>query len=75
MKREYHYFQVTDEEVEPQTTCDLPWEMSHYLQCMTSVCLGASGSEPMSLDSSHPGLYPCEHLKLYAVLSVFPYLF
>ena len=33
--------------------------------------LGASGSEPECLDSSHPELNPAKHLKPYTVLSVF----
>ena len=44
--------------------------MSH-LPAVLDACLGASGSEPECLDSSHPELNPAKHLKPYTVLSVF----
>lgn len=44
---------------------------SESLPAVLDACLGASGSEPECLDSSHPELNPAKHLKPYTVLSVF----
>lgn len=72
MEGEYRYFQNTDDEIEPQTICDLSREVSHYLQGMMSVQAHLA-PEPGYLDGSRSGLNPAKHLKPYSVFSVVPY--